>query len=168
VILANDADVAGHEGIRNAYQQLSAKFPHILAAKFQPGQDPASVAARDRSALQRALRDSRPAADLIIDQALTPYLAKLDNAEARVCALHAATRVIATLGPSDVSRQVARVSERLDFPTASVTHEVIDALSGVPLRPHVRGRAAYPPSTLPGSGTAPKRRSPRTSRKEYP
>ena len=167
VVLANDADAAGHDGTRHAYKRLNPGFQNVLAARFPPAQDPASVAKQDLPALNWALRAAEPAADLIVDQTLKPYLAKLDNAEARVCALHAATREIAHLGTMDVSRQVARVSERLEFPTATVTQDVLDALSRVSLPPHVRRRAAYPQPTFLTSATAPTPSSPRMSRKEF-
>ena len=150
--LTAQAATALHTPIKH----LTAGFARVLAAAFSRGQDPASVAAKDRLALDRALREARPAADLIIDKAVEPYLARLDNAEARVCALHAATRAIAHLGTGDVSRQVARLSKHLDFPTATVTRDVLDALDRIHTRPHRRQRAAYPQATRSSSEAAPR------------
>ena len=168
VVLANDGDDPGRDGTRFAYDYLTAGFARVLAATFSHGQDPASVGGRDPLALERAIREAGPAADLIIDKVVEPYLARLDNAEVRVCALHVGTQAIAHLATDDVSRQVARLSQHLDFPTATVTRDVLDALERVNPRPHRRQRAAYPQPTRSSSKAAPKQMSPRTIRKESP
>jgi DNA primase len=166
VLLANDSDVAGSEGMRRAYGQLSYGFPLVLAATFPRGQDPASVAAQDPLVLNRALSKARPALDLIVDQAIEPYLARLDNAEARVCALHSATQAIAHLRARDVSSQVARISERLDFATGTVTQDLADAVTDLKVRPQVRWRAAFPQLTRPSSIAEPHQKCSRPSRRE--
>ena len=168
VVLANDCDEPGREGTRRAYDLLAPNFTRVLAAAFSAGEDPASVAARDHRLLGQALGEAGPAADLIVDLALAPYLERLDNAEARVCALHAATRVVACLAENDVSRQVVRLSERLDFTTTTVTEDVCDALNRVSSCPHGRQVLAHPQPVRLSADAASRHLCPPTSRKELP
>lgn len=53
---------------------------------------------------------------------------RLDSIEGRVGAAHSAARVIATLPPAEVARQVARVADRLGLDHATVTSYVVEAV----------------------------------------
>jgi DNA primase len=126
VVVAYDGDTAGERARGTAYEHQAPLFRHALTTPMPKGHDPASLAATDPASLSRCLRLSGPLADELVDNVLRYYEPKLDNAEARICALHASTRLIALLHPHDVARQVARVSERLRLSTTEVTRDLLE------------------------------------------
>ncbi len=129
VVVAYDADDAGRRAAKTAYRRLAPEFGRILGAQIPDGEDPASLASTHPASLRRALTGTVPLADQLIDNTLRPFADRLDNAEARACALHAATRLIARLAPGDAGRQVTRVSERLEFEPAEVTRDLVAAVT---------------------------------------
>jgi DNA primase catalytic core len=126
VVVAYDADAAGDRAAVTAYERLAPLFQSVLVARMPKGHDPASLAAADPACMTRSLRTAAPLADHLLDNVLKHYQPKLDNAEARVCALHESTRLIARLRPDDVARQVARVADRLDLSPSDVTRDLLD------------------------------------------
>lgn len=128
VITAYDGDDAGRRAARTAYSRLSPLFKSVLSASLPEAQDPASLVAATPDSLPRSLRAARPLIDEIVDDALRGF-PRLDNAEARVCALHESTRLLARLSPRDVSRQVARVAQQLGFEPSEVTRDLLAAVS---------------------------------------
>ncbi|MBO0728261.1 MAG: toprim domain-containing protein [Acidimicrobiaceae bacterium] len=152
VIVAYDGDDAGHKAARTAYERLSGRVDRVWAAPLPGGEDPGSLAISDPARLLKALGSRTPLADQLVDDLVGQC--QLDNAEARVAALHHSTRVIAGFAPADVSRQVARIAARLGFPPDLVTEDLTAALSRkssiAPPRAgviHSRGR---PAATAPG------------------
>jgi len=135
VIVAFDADDAGRRASLRALPSLQPTFTHVRAVTLAGGQDPASLTGR-RHQLADALDRCHPLADDLVDDVLRHYNAKLDNAEARVCALRDAAQTVASLPPADVGRQVVRISNRLDFPVRDVTRELADAVTSAPGQPH--------------------------------
>jgi len=126
VVVAYDGDAAGDRAARTAYGRLATLFASILCAPMPKGHDPASLAATDPASMSRYLRTAGPLADQLIDNVLRYYEPKLDNAEARICALHESTRLIARLHPDDVARQVTRVADRLRLSASEVTRDLLE------------------------------------------
>ena len=128
VVTAYDGDEAGRRAAGAAFSRLSPLFDSVLSASLPDGQDPASLLAGGSDSLARTLRAATPLLDEIVDDVLGGY-PRLDNAEARVCALHATTRLLADLHPRDVSRQVDRVSRQLGFAPSEVTRDLLAAVT---------------------------------------
>jgi len=80
VVVAYDADDAGHRAARTAYERLAPHFDTILTARLPTGEDPAALAARNPSLLRHALIGAAPLADQLIDDVLHPFADRLDNA----------------------------------------------------------------------------------------
>lgn len=141
VVVAFDGDQAGRKAARTAYHHLGPLFDQVMAASLPDDHDPSSLGQNDPATLRQALLHTGPLADRVIDDALAHYADRLDNAEARVCALHESTRLIARLAPDDVGRQVARVADRLGFPVSEVTRDLTEAVghksSTTPRKPSV-------------------------------
>jgi len=131
VISAYDGDDAGRRAARTAYSRLSSLFDSVLSVRFPDHEDPASLAARAPDSMARALKTATPLLDHIVDDVLCGY-SRLDNAEARVCAMHETTRLLARLSPRDVSRQVGRVSHQLGFEPSEVTRDLLAAVAKRP------------------------------------
>ena len=86
------------------------------------GQDPAGlVQQQGPAALQLAMNRTQPLADLVVDERLDRWADRLHWVEGRVGAARDAALVLACLPPEHVSRQVARVADRLGLPHAEVT-----------------------------------------------
>ena len=126
VVVAYDGDTAGDRAGRTAYEHLALLFRRVLSTPMPKGHDPASLAETDPASLSRCLRSAGPLADELVDNVLRYYEPKLDNAEARICALHESTRLIARLHPNDVARQIGRVSEGLRLSTTEVTKDLLE------------------------------------------
>jgi DNA primase len=126
VVVAYDADAAGDRAARTAYGRLAPLFESIHSARLPEGHDPASLAAAEPDSLTVSLRTAGPLADQLVDHVLRHYEPKLDNAEARICALHESTLLIARLRPDDVARQVARVADQLRLSPAEVTRDLLE------------------------------------------
>ena len=128
VISAYDGDDAGRRAARNGYSRLSPLFDSVLSARLPDHEDPASLAAGAPDSLARSLQSATPLLDDIVDDVLGGY-PRLDNAEARVCALHETTRLLAHLSPRDVSRQVGRLSQKLGIEASEVTRDLLHAVA---------------------------------------
>jgi hypothetical protein len=123
--------------------------------------DPAQILAdRGATGLVAVLAERVvPLADLVTDAELGRWSRWLDHAEGQLNALHATAAVIAALRPDHVSRQVARLADRLNLDHATVTDAVIAAVPAIvrqPARTAPAGLAAgtAPASRVPVLGTA--------------
>jgi DNA primase len=128
VVSAYDGDEAGRRAARTAYSRLSPLFDSVLSARLPDHEDPASLAAAAPDSLAGSLQSATPLLDDIVDDVLRGYPG-LDNAEARVCALHETTRLLVRLSPRDVSRQVGRVSRKLGIEPSEVTRDLLEAVA---------------------------------------
>jgi len=144
LIVAYDADSAGHEAALAAWPLLHAAGAKVDAAALPEGVDPAElVRERGRPALLTALHATRPLEDRVVDEQLARWAAQRQWAEGTVGAMRSAARVTATLRPERAGRQVARIAASLDVPAAEVTSAVVDALDAEPALAGAPSPAAY-------------------------
>ncbi len=167
LLLALDGDAAGRRGAVRAWKVLSQVEGTVSAVCFPEAQDPAQILNRQGpEGVGEALKAERPLADLVIDVAIEQCGGLSASVEARLAAARAAADVIARLPPSQVSRQVARVCDRLGLDHRDVTGYVVAAVS-----PAVQAAEAFPlpphPTPSPSASTPrpehrhkPPRRSP--------
>lgn len=154
VLVAYDADPAGRKAAMAAYHLLAGYFDRIRVAYLPEGHDPASCAEGAPEDLCRALTESNPLADALTDHAISQHPDHADNAEARVNALHEATRAIANLSPTDVARQVGRTARRLRLNHSAVSQDLAEVLTRGPLLSTGRRSADPPRATTPGLAEA--------------
>lgn len=131
VVVAYDGDAAGRNAAAAAYLALAGAFPCTLSARPPGGEDPASLAVGNPVGLERLLTNPRPLADQLIDDVIEPWLPQRDNAEARVAALHHATRMAAGFLLDDARRQVARIGSQLDMPVAVVADDLLEQMGRI-------------------------------------
>lgn len=148
VVVAFDGDDAGRHAAVRAYDLLrqSGAWPHAL--DLPAGQDPASVLQQHGPAgLHAALLSAagRPLADLVVDERIDRYADQLRWPEGQLAAGRAAAKLVVTLPPEQIPRQVVRLVARLHLPAADVTGLVVDALTDP---------ARTPPVPVPPSGAA--------------
>ncbi|GII56052.1 hypothetical protein Pth03_44410 [Planotetraspora thailandica] len=127
ILIAFDGDAAGHAAAVRSY----ALFKDLCTAEavmFPDGQDPAAVLHQaGPEALATILHtQNHPLADLVTDAAIEPWQHHLAYAEGRLNALRSVGKAIASMAPSDVPRQVARVAARLNVDHATVTETTVD------------------------------------------
>ncbi|SFC97236.1 DNA primase [Nocardioides terrae] len=150
VHVAYDGDHAGEKASRRAYPLLIGAFALPRGARFYDGQDPASVGAESPTALVRTLRASDPLADFLIDHCVSRHPDHATNVDTRIDALHESARLIATLLPADIPRQVARTADKLGLHHSEVSNDLASAI-----------RQAQVPSTVrPAAQLSPSRREP--------
>lgn len=131
VLVAFDADQAGRRAAIGTYPPLSRLGANTTAVTFPAGRDPAQIL-RDHgpSILAAALAQRQhPLADLVIDAEAENWQRWLSYPEGQIGALRAAARLIATMQPPDVARQVTRLADWLALDHATVTTAVTDALT---------------------------------------
>jgi len=133
VLVAFDPDEAGHRAAVKAYHLLSPLTDRAEAVIFPAGQDPAQILNDyGRMALAETLTSrTRPLADLVIEAEVARWDRWLMYVGGQMHALRAAAPVIAALPPAQVSRQVARLAQRLRLDHATVTEAVTDTLTEV-------------------------------------
>jgi DNA primase len=150
VLVAFDSDQAGRHAAVRAYHLLIQSTSEVEAVVLPPGQDPAQVLGDQGSEALAAILSQRvrPLADLVVDAELDRWSRWLCHAEGQINALRAAAPLIAAMPVAHVTRQVARVAERLDLDHSIVTGAVTDALPEVIARSasrKLRGPPAHPP-----------------------
>jgi DNA primase len=129
VVVAFDADRAGRQAAVRAFHLLRAVTDHAVAAVLPAGQDPAGFRREHGArALAARLDASVPLADLVVDEAVTPFERWLAFPDGKFAALHAAAPLVACLPAGQVARQVARLAVRLGLSYAEVTDAVTRAL----------------------------------------
>jgi len=129
VVVAFDADRAGRQAAVRAFHLLRAVTDHAVAAVLPAGQDPAGFRREHGGrALAARLDASVPLADLVVDDAVTPFERWLAFPDGKFAALHAAAPLVAGLPAGQVARQVARLAVRLGLSYAEVTDAVTGAL----------------------------------------
>jgi DNA primase len=150
ILVAFDADGAGSAAAAAAYHVLNADFGPLHTAVFDHGYDPAGLLAipDGRLKLRQALSATRPLATTVVEQALLPWARKLNNAEARVCALRSAVRQVGRLRTSDVAAQVQHLSRALDFPAQIVSEELTQVVAEGPAAREQREHRNLYPNTL--------------------
>jgi DNA primase len=153
VLVAFDSDEAGQRAAVKAFRVLSPFTDRAEAVIFPAGQDPAQILnERGRIVLVEMLAGrSRPLADLVIEAEVAKWDRWLVYAGGQINALRAAAPIIAALPHSQVSRQVARLAQRLDLDHATVTEAVTDALTELVASGRARAdREDTPPGRNPG------------------
>jgi len=129
VVVAFDADRAGRQAAVRAFHLLRAVTDHAVAAVLPAGQDTAGFRREHGGrALAARLDASVPLADLVVDDAVTPFERWLAFPDGKFAALHAAAPLVAGLPAGQVARQVARLAVRLGLSYAEVTDAVTGAL----------------------------------------
>jgi DNA primase len=112
-----------------AFHLLRAVTDHAVAAVLPAGQDPAGFRREHGArALAARLDASVPLADLVVDEAVTPFERWLAFPDGKFAALRAAAPLVAGLPAGQVARQVARLAVRLGLSYAEVTDAVTGAL----------------------------------------
>src|SRR6185437_6281987 len=151
VIVAFDADDAGHRAAVGAYGLLAERTASITSLALPAGQDPAQILDdHGPAALRGTLTDCRqPLADLVIDAEIDKWTRWLAYAEGQVAALRAIAPVIAAMPLPDVARQVGRLSVKLGLHHATVTDAVTEALAA-----HSSGKARPAAPLVPAHGSA--------------
>jgi DNA primase len=151
VLVAFDGDEAGRHAAVRVYHQLTQFTSEVAAVVLPPGQDPAQVLADRGPETLTAILDKSvtPLADLVVDAELDKWSRWLGHAEGQINALHAAATLIAAMPPVHVTRQVARLAERLDLSHTIVTTAITDALPGVIARTDARRKLRGPPTHAP-------------------
>jgi len=130
VMTAFDGDDPGRQASLRAYDLLREVRAWPTALDLPAGHDPASLAAEHGPAgLQAALLAAadRPLADLVVDQRIGRH--ELRWAEGQVAAGRDTARVIATMPPEHVGRQIVRVAAHTGLDTQMVSRFVIDAVT---------------------------------------
>ena len=146
---AFDQDPAGRQAAVRAFALLRAAGAWPTAAVLPPDLDPADVVAtQGPGALDAALQQAAPLADLVVDAELDGWADQLRWAVGRVGAVRAAAGILAGLPPEHVGRQVHRVALRLGLEHATVTAVLLDTLGGDPSR-HQPRLARRPASARP-------------------
>lgn len=130
VMVAFDNDMPGRQAGARAYHLLRPTTEKQTMATFPAGQDAAQILAeRGPAALARLLASGNlPLTDLIIDQDVRRWARWLEFPEGRVNAMRSAARLIASMPPSHIARQVARLADHLSLDYALVTEAVTEAL----------------------------------------
>jgi DNA primase len=129
VVVAFDADPAGHRAAVRAYHLLCGVTDHARTLILPVGQDPAGFRREHGGrALARRLDASVPLVDLVVDDAVAPFERWLEFLNGKFAALHAAAPLVAGLPSDQVARQVARLAGRLGLNYAEVTEAVTGAL----------------------------------------
>jgi hypothetical protein len=116
-----------------AFPLLSAAGAWPTSATLPANGDPAALLqARRIEDLRVTLLHApqTPLADLVIDEAVARWQGQLQWSQGKINAGRAAVRIVATLPPEHVARQVARLAQRLDLPPNEVTDMLIDAVTG--------------------------------------
>lgn len=113
LLVAFDAVVAGRAAAVAAYQLV----PTAEYVTLPPGCDPAGTS---DDVLRQALGDTRPLADLAIDNTLARWHDEEQTAETRVLALRDCAYLLTT-SPGDIARQVVRVATALGVTFAEVS-----------------------------------------------
>jgi DNA primase catalytic core len=154
VLVAFDADAAGMAAVVRSYATVARSSSLAAQAVRLPlGTDPASVLAdRGIAGLRAALAKTVPLADLVVDQVLSQYAHRLDNAEARLCALREIASTIAVLPRGDVAGQAARLGSLLDFDHRTVARELAEAVSLARFRPQPNTGRRNPQIDRPAGG----------------
>lgn len=140
IIVAFDDDPAGARAAQHAYFQLRPSTTHLRAARLEDHRDPADELERSGPAnLRVRLTADRPLADRVVDDYLATWPNVPKNAEATICALRGAARLVSQMSPNDISRQATRLASRLRLSDQTVTRELCAAvsLSAAPSRPHL-------------------------------
>jgi DNA primase len=129
VIVAFDHDPAGVKATETAFTTLSPSLPSLFAATLPDTSDPAQALTEQGSAtLLRGLTRLQPLADRVVDDHLAAWPNLSDNAEARVACLRELSLVLARTSPRTMARQAARICDRLDLGSDTVTRELSDAV----------------------------------------
>jgi DNA primase len=151
VLVAFDADAAGMAAAVRSYVTI-ARSSSMTAqpVRLPHGTDPASLLADCGTAgLRAALANPVPLGDLVVDQVLSHYAHRRDNAEARLCALREIASTIAVLPRGDLAGQAARVGSLLDFDHPTVARELAEAVSPARFRPQSNAGRRYPQMDRP-------------------
>jgi DNA primase len=153
VLVAFDGDEAGRHAAVRAYHLLIQFTSEVAAVALPPGQDPAQVLADHGPEALAALLGERirPLADLVVDAELGKWSRWLDHAEGQINALHATAPLIAAMPVAHVTRQIARVAERLGLNYTLVTSAVTDVLPEIIARASASQKLRGPPAHAPRS-----------------
>jgi DNA primase len=153
IIVAFDGDEAGRHAAARAYHLLIQFTSEVASVILPPGQDPAQVLGdQGAEALAASISERvRPLADLVVDAELDKWSRWLRYAEGQINALRAAAPLIAAMPVAHVTRQIARVAERLDLSHTIVTSAVTDVLPDVLAHASDSRKLRGPPTHAPRS-----------------
>jgi DNA primase catalytic core len=154
LVIAFDADPAGRAAADRAYPKLRELCPLPRAVQLPAGTDPAELLATEGTTrLRRALEESTPLIDVVLDARLTGWGDQLRWTEGRVAALREVAPLIAALPTDEIGVRVAALIDRLDLDHRTVLDEILAAVPrqgpkpGNPTR--VSERASAPAAQAP-------------------
>lgn len=108
---------------------LARQGLEVTVARMPSGSDTADVLASGGAAAVRdSIKASVPAVHVIIDHHIDSWPSRGRGAEADLCCLRSAIRVLGDLRPPDAAVVAQRLSERLGIGAATVTHELVKGL----------------------------------------
>lgn len=140
-VLMLDPDPAGSGALHDAYRRLHSRV-EVEAISQDCGGDPAAILYESGpAALIRQLKQTKPAADTIIDHLLQTWPASQTGAEADLVRLRAIAAVLVGLDTSDLAHHAARLRNTLPFDDVTVARELADAISRLGRQPPSLGPA---------------------------
>ena len=136
LLVAYDGDAAGRAAALRAFEVLPPGLQEIARdVQLRSADDPAALLAEvgpRRLAAELVIAEHPPLADAAVDARLAPHLPRLAHVEGQVAAQRDLGAYIAALAPTQVGRQITRVSDALRAPLASVNEAVLNAATAAP------------------------------------
>lgn len=131
VIVATDGDTAGRSAAIRWLAPLSESFREVLCAELPPGHDPSSLFASEHGAerLSRSLTFARPLTEVAIDAELSRWSRVLDHVSGRVNALRSVAPLVTWMPRDRVAGEVVRLSRLLQLDQATVSRELLEAVT---------------------------------------
>ncbi len=128
IIVATDADSAGHQAAVRAYWHLTSRGDNPRHLRMDAGLDPAELLqTRGPGALQRAIADAAPLARTLIDERIAANAERLDTAEGHVHTIRSLAHVIGALPPQHWQDHIDYINQRIPGAAHSSHLEVFDA-----------------------------------------
>ncbi len=128
VVIATDADPAGHQAANRAYTLLCAHRLDPRGAALPPGLDPAATAQlHSPDALVSRIATAQPLGRQLVDQALAERT--LDTPEARVTAARVAADVIGQAPADTWRREIEAVTDHTGLDAGLVQNAVVETIA---------------------------------------
>ncbi|WP_329000902.1 toprim domain-containing protein [Kribbella sp. NBC_00709] len=129
VIVGFDGDLAGRTGALRSLEVLSDLFDEVLFARLPDRQDPAALYSVDPRQLRAVLGSARPLVDFAIEVELERWDKVLDHLSGQVNAVRAVAPLVASLPPTRVAGEIAKLAQAVHLDEQLVSTEVVAAVS---------------------------------------
>jgi DNA primase catalytic core len=128
IVIALDADPAGHAAANRAFRILAECGADPRAAELPDGMDPADVnLVHGPAALFNRLLNAPPMIEQLTEAAIARHTNPWDWVETRLAALSDAATLVGSMPPNVWGREIVRLSRRLDLDLMTVQAEVLKA-----------------------------------------